>query len=119
MGRHLHRDPFRRGGGGFLCRVLFGQAREHQFPGRVLVIDDQQRARVAAGHGEEADEVVVVAELLVLRGGRWRGGIEGRRSGHNGIAPADEDVGVIALRNVMRLGGAGHQFGEVEGGMRR
>ena len=82
------------------------QAREHQAGIGVLVVDDHEEAiarRAAGGQRMQADEVAVVAELLFLRGGRQVVGIEGRRAGDDGIAPADQHLRLVALGHVLGL----------------
>jgi hypothetical protein len=79
-------------------------AGEHQVGVGVFVIGDHQEAVVgAAAHGQrvEAEIVVVIAELLFLGGGRQVGGIEGRRAGDHGIAPADDHLHVVALGHML------------------
>ena len=49
---------------------------------------------------EVAEIVVVVAELPCLRGGGLVFGIERRRAREHRVAPADQDIGIVALRHV-------------------
>jgi hypothetical protein len=68
------------------------------------VIGNHQEAIAAAAagrHGIEAEIVVVVAELLFLGGRRQAGRIEGRRTGDDGVAPADHHLHVVAVGNML------------------
>src|SRR5689334_16973834 len=51
----------------------------------------------------QADEVVVVAELLFLRGCSLVVGIEGGGVSRDRIAPADQHLRLVALRHVLGL----------------
>jgi hypothetical protein len=64
------------------------------------VVSNQETA-VGAVEGEVAEEVVVVAELPALLLGRLGLRIELRAIGKDRITPADENVSVIALRDVV------------------
>ena len=104
---------------GLLGVLRTGKAREHDLLVGVLVVDHEQAVLGAALDREEADEVVVVAELLLLRGGGLRVHVEGGRARQDGIAPADQHVGAVARRDVVGLVDAGLDLGEAEGGLGR
>src|SRR3546814_16003883 len=57
----------------------------------------------AEGQADVADEVVVVAELLRLRGGTLLQRVERGRIREDRIAPADEHLGAVARGHVVRL----------------
>ncbi len=90
-------------------------AREHQVFVRIFVIDDEEAVLGGAVERDEADIVIVVAELASL--GFWRlvRGIELRRIGKQRIAPAQQHVGIIAVGDVMGLIDAGLDFRKGEG----
>ncbi len=74
------------------------------------------RRRVGgAGQGDVAEEVVIVAELPGLRLGALALRIERRRAGQHGVAPADENVGVMALGDMMPLVDTRRRLLEAEG----
>ena len=81
------------------------------------MVDHEQAVLGAALDREVADEVVVVAELLLLGGGGLRTRIESRRARQDRVAPADQDVGLVAGRHVMVLVDASLDFGEAEAGV--
>ena len=102
--RHLDLDL------GLGCLEIDGAARsqpgEHQAGIRVFVVHDHQKAitrRTARRQWVKADIVAIIAELLLLGGSRQVAGIEGRRTSHHRIAPADQDLRFVAFGNVMRL----------------
>ena len=61
---------------------------------------------------KEGDVVVVVAEALGLLAGSERLRVERRQTGNERIAPADQHLGVVALRHVMALVDARGQLAE-------
>ena len=75
--------------------------REHHFRAGVLVIHAQQRARALLIEGKEPNEVVVVAEAPGLVGGRQGARVEGSEAIDERVAPADQDIGVVAFGNMM------------------
>ena len=85
----------------------------------VFVVDHEQAVLGRAVERDEADEVVVVAELPRLRGGGLVRRVEGRRVGEERVAPAQQDVGVIALGDMVVGVDAGLDLVEVEGRTRR
>ncbi len=92
------------------------EAREHQVRVGVFVVDDEQAVLARTFERNVADIVVVVAELLALRIGGLFGRIEFRRAGQDGIAPAQQDIGVITFGHVVAGINAGFHFCELEGG---
>ena len=119
MRRHLDVDQrLRHAGEAGLLRVLPAEAGKHQFLARVFVIHREEPVRACvgrAGHREIAQIVGVVAELPGLCRGRLVQRIEGRRAGQHRIAPADQDVGVVAFRDGVALIRTGGDLLEVEG----
>ncbi len=102
-------------------RRLLVDAGEHQMLVGVFVIDAEETVRPVARTGRQrqvADVVAVVAELLRLRLRRLVVRVERRRIGEDGIAPADEDVGGVAGRDVMGLVIDMRDFGKGERGVR-
>ena len=96
-----------------------GEPEVHEFIIRVLVVDHEQPTITPAFERNEPDEVVVVAELRLLARSRGIGRIELRCTRQHRIAPANEDVSVIAGSNVVGLVGSGANFCEGEAGFRR
>ena len=80
----------------------------------VFVIDDEQAVLGRAVDRNEADEVVVVAELARLRFRRLVRRVEVRGIGEESVAPAQKHVGVIAFGHVMVGIDARGDFLEVE-----
>ena len=82
------------------------------------MVDDQQAVtRWISGsrYRQIGDVIVVVAELQAVScGRRLPHRIEGRRSRQHRIAPADQDLGVVALGDVVLLVDAGADFLEAE-----
>ena len=62
---------------------------EHQFFVRILVVHDEQ-AVIRPAERDEAEIIVVVAELHLLSSRRLLQGVEGRRAGQHRVTPADE-----------------------------
>ena len=100
MRRHRHVDLLG-------CRVLdVREAWKHQGRIRVFVIDAEKAAIArlgAMGERHEADIVVVVAELPRLRAGALVHRVEGGGAGEDGVAPTDQNIGVVTLGDVMVL----------------
>ena len=69
-----------------------------------------------ARHRQIAEEVVIVTELQLLSGGGLLHRVEHRRCGQYRIAPADQDVGIVARGDMMRLVDAGGDFLEAVAG---
>ena len=116
MGRHLDRDQFR-GHVGKSDFILTTNFREHHFFIGVFVIHTEQSARRIPGperQGRDADKIIVVAKLEGLSRSRLRRRLEFRRIRENRIAPADQDIGVVALRHVVSFINAVFDFGECE-----
>ena len=113
MGRHLDIDEFRRHVGK-AEQVLAGNAGEHHLFIGVFVIDAEQPALPAVVEREEGNVVVVVAELLQLRGGALLQGIEGRRVGKKRVAPSEQNRRPIAIGDMMGLVDAGFDLREAE-----
>jgi hypothetical protein len=63
----------------------------------------QQRAGSGLVEGEEGQEVVVVAEAPGLLGCRQRRRVEGGKAVGERVAPADHDIGLVALGDVVGL----------------
>ena len=128
MGGHLDRHPPGVGGSGrdlVLRRLLLaaddgGRGRdgdevgEHQVRVGVLVVDHEQAVLGGAVDGEVADVVGVVAELPGLRLGALVQRIERRGVGEDGVAPAEQHVGVVAFGDMVVGIDAGGHFGKVE-----
>lgn len=119
MRRHFDGDEIRRHAGeADAFAVLAAEAGEHQFLIGVFVIDHEQAvAGRRVGQGEIAKEIVVVAELALLRGGALRQRIKAGRVGEHRIAPADQNVGVVVLRDLVAFAGAGNEFAKFETGV--
>ena len=66
----------------------------------------------SAGHGDIAEIVIVIAELAGLGGGCLGQGIEGGRIGKDRITPADEDLGLVTLRDSVLVVGNGGDLAE-------
>ena len=66
------------------------------------------------GHRQIAEIIVVVAELQLLSAGALIQRIKSGRAGKHGIAPADENVGVIAFRHMVIATCAGADVLEIE-----
>ncbi len=113
MGRHLDIDELRRHVGK-ADQVLAGNAGEHHLFIGVFVIDAEEAAGAVRIEREEGDVVVVIAELLQLRGGALLQGIEGRRIGKKRIAPSEQNLRPIALGDMMGLVDAGFDLREAE-----
>ena len=97
--------------------LLDADAGEHQFFVGVFEIRHEQavlRRVGGARHRQIAEEVVVVAELQFLRGRALLQRVERRRARQHRIAPADQDVGIAALGDVMLLVDTGGDFLERE-----
>ena len=117
---HLDVDPLLVGGRDrdFGLRALAGDrddAGEHQVRVGVLVVDDEEAVLRRAFDRDVADVVVVVAELLRLSLGRLVQRVELGGIREQGIAPAQQDAGVIARCDVVVGVDAGLDLGEVEG----
>ena len=83
-------------------RVLtFLQAREHQFFIGVFVIDAENPVLARAIDRKIGDVVVVVAELLQLRGSALLERIEGRGIREQRIAPTEQAPGLIPIGDVI------------------
>ena len=116
MGGLLDVDEFL-GHSGEFGIVLDADAREHQLlVGVFVVVHEDQTVRVVRRLRvrNRADEVRIVAELLVLRLGGLVVHVELRRAGQNRIAPADQHVGVVAVRDHVGFADAGLDLLEVE-----
>jgi hypothetical protein len=84
----------------------FPDAGEHEVGVRVFVIDGQQPVRAVARPVWQrviADEVVVVAELALLAGDGEVRRVEGRRVDDDPVAPAEQHLDVVSLRDVVAL----------------
>ena len=95
-------------------QVLANDARKHDLLVGIFVIDAEQGTASLVIEREEGDIVVVVAELLELSGGALLQRIEGRRVGEEWVAPSKQDIGAVALGDVMGLVNAGLDLIEVE-----
>ena len=128
VGRQLDLSFLRRGAAlgrlrlaGFRRPVPIG---EHQVRGGVFVVDAEQ-AMVRAVRAERqrliADVVAVVAELLFLGRTRLMHRIEGRRSLDHLVAPADQDIGIVAGSYLMALADLVRRLGKRQrrGSLRR
>ena len=98
-----HREAVRRPGDlhlllGRVRRVVLA-GREHVDLGRVLVVDHEQVGQAQRVLRDQADEVVVVAELLGLRGRGLLGEVELRGARDDRVAPADDDALGVAVRD--------------------
>lgn len=113
MRRHLDIHQFRRHVGK-ADQVLAGEAREHDLFIGVFVIDAEKGAGTVRIEREEGNVVVVVAELLQLRGGALLQGIEGRRNGKERIAPSEQDLRPMALGDMMSFVDTGFDLIERE-----
>ena len=107
--------------GEFLLRVLLvrlfadaDDAGEHEMFVRIFVVHHEQPVLGRAVQRDEADIVVVVAELARLRFRALVARVEGRRIGKERVAPAQEHVRVVARRDMMRLVHARFDLREVE-----
>ncbi len=112
-GDFRERDLARDAGG-----IIFAHAGEHQVRRGVFVVHTEEAARGAVRiriKRDEADEVVVVAELPALGFGGLVQRIEGRAVFPEGIAPAQEERGVVAFGDVMELVHAARDLREAEG----
>ena len=76
-------------------------AGEHELRVGVFVVHQEQTVLRRSFERDEADEVVVVAELPALLVGRLCGRVERRRVGEERIAPPEQHVGVVALGDVV------------------
>jgi hypothetical protein len=114
VGGHLDVDQVPRHVGEVLV-VLPADAGEHDFLVGVFVVHAKQAARSVVRKRHEPDVVVVVAEALELVVRRLGLRIERGDVGEDRVAPADEDVRVIALGDVMARVVAALQFGEGKG----
>ena len=104
-----------------LAVLHLDDAGEHQMRVGVFVIDEQQPVRGRIGralHRHVADEIVVVTELFRLSLGRLLGGIEFRRIREQPIAPAQQDLRVVAFGDVVVGIDADLDLLEVEGRFR-
>lgn len=109
---HLPGDP------GGVGRAGIGdgfQAGKEQFRARIFVVDREQAA-IAALQREIAHEIVIVAELLRLPRAGLRHRIKGQGIGHDRVAPADEDIGIVAFGNVVVAIDTGCHLLETESG---
>lgn len=93
-------------------------AGEHEGLGRVLVVDHQQVGVRHAVDGQQPREVVVVAELLLLRGRGLVADVEGGRIRQHRVTPPDDDGLVVALGNGHDVVGVRDDGGEVGAGGR-
>ena len=93
-------------------------AGEHQMLVGVFVVDDEQAVLGRAVERDVADIVVVVAELLRLGFRRLVERVELGRVGEDRIAPAQQDVGVVARGDMVLVVDAGLDLVEGEGGRR-
>jgi hypothetical protein len=117
MRRFLDRDKIGGYPGEPVFRILQTDALKHQLFIGVFMIHHKQpmlRGICCAGHGEIAEIIAVVAKLHFLRGRRLPQRIEGRRSLHDRIAPAHEDLNVIALGDAMLVIHPGGYLFEIE-----
>jgi len=91
------------------------EAREHQVRVGVFVVDHQQAMVGGAIARNEADVIVVVAELLGLGLRSLVGRVKLGRIGEERITPPQQHVGVIAFSHVMVGVDTGFHFREGEG----
>ena len=104
---------------GLLGILRTREAGKHDLLVGVLVIDHEQAMLGTALEREVADEIVVVAELLLLRRGGLRVRVERWGSRQDRVTPTDQDVGAVARGDVMGLIDAGLDLSEPEGGLGR
>lgn len=88
-----------------LRRVGGVVATEHEHFVGVLVVGDEDLPVALARQRQQSEEVVVVAELLRLRLGGLVLRVEGGRTAQDGLAPADDDVLRVAVRDGHGVGG--------------
>ena len=108
------RDLAREAGG-----IVFAHAGEHQVGGGVFVVDAEEAARGAVRiriKRDEADKVVVVAELAALGFGGLVSRVESGTVSPERVAPAQQEVGAVAFGDVVGLVEAAGDFREAEGG---
>lgn len=88
-----------------LGRVGGVVATEHEHLIGVLMVGDEDLAAALAGHRQQREEVAVVPELtgLGLRGLLRR--VEGGHTAQDGLAPADDDVLRVSVRDGHGVGG--------------
>ena len=113
-GNFGERDFAREAGG-----IVFAHAGEHQVGRGVFVVDAKEAARRAVRiriKRDEADKVVVVAELARLRGGGLVSRVESGTVSPERVAPAQQEVGAVAFGDMMGLVEAARDFREAEGG---
>jgi hypothetical protein len=90
------------------------EAGEHDLLVRVLVVDAEQAVLARAVDREVAQVVVVVAELEPLLLGGLRHRVELGSARQHRVAPADQDLGLVAGRDVVLLVDARRDLAEPE-----
>ena len=116
MRRHLHIDVGLRDIGEICPVGSFFDSGEHHFGTGVLVVHAQERTRALLVERKKPDEVVVVTEAPGLVGSRQHTRVEGPESFDERVAPADQDVRLVAIGDVVGLVDAGRQLAEHKSG---